>query len=45
MIKKSSVSISKVPDYLSYFAFKKDQDSKKLAKDIIKGEYNNIAEE
>lgn len=45
MTKKSSCSLERVPDYLSYFEFKKSEDSKKLAKEILKGNYDYQAED
>jgi len=40
MAKKNTLVVRQPPDYLSYFAFRKTQDSKALAKMFIKGELN-----
>ena len=45
MSKQSNKSSHLVPEYLSYFTFRRDQDIQRLAKDIIAGRYDLESEE
>ena len=45
IVKKQDYSPERIPSYLSNLIFKKDEDSKKLAKEILKGNYDTKDEE
>eukprot|EP00347_Sterkiella_histriomuscorum_P017048 403350860 len=44
-IKTSNTAVVNVPPYLNYFEFRKNENTKQLAKDILKGDFNFEEEE